>query len=89
LHSVELDPMTAQIEAQRWLRDVANVRVHATTNVRPVDRWQEERSALMPLSTRPKHIALKPPASPIYPAVPPQHDLRQYDRLLTMLEVRP
>jgi transposase len=89
MHGVELDPMTAQIEAQRWLREVANVRVHATTRARPVDRWDAERAALMRLPTRPKHIAHRAPTSPIYPAVPPQHDLRQYDRLLATVEVRP
>jgi hypothetical protein len=89
MHGVELDPMTAQIEAQRWLREVANVRIHATTQARPIDRWDDERAALMPITARPKHIAHKPVASPTYPAVPPQHDLRQYDRLLATAEVRP
>jgi hypothetical protein len=28
---------------ERWLADVANVRVHATTGARPVDRWPTER----------------------------------------------
>lgn len=89
MHGVEIDPMTAQIEAQRWLREVANVRIHATTNARPIDRWDQERAALTPLKERPKHIPHRQAAQPTYPHVPPQHDLRQYDRLLAAVQVRP
>lgn len=89
MHGIELDPMTAQIEALRWLREVANVRIHATTSARPVERWDAEREALQPLIARPKHIPYSHTALPTYPPVPPQHDLKQYDRLLASLEVRP
>lgn len=42
----------AQLNAdvQDWLATVANVRVHATTGARPIDRWPEE--ALQPLDGR-------------------------------------
>ncbi|HEU5428685.1 MAG TPA: IS21 family transposase [Actinocrinis sp.] len=36
-----------------WLADIADVRVHATTRARPVDRHAEERPHLVPLPTRP------------------------------------
>lgn len=81
MHGVELDPITAQIEAGRWLREVANVRVHGTTGQRPVDLWPEDRAALRPWPGRPAHLEDHRKAQR-YPAVPPQHDLRQYDRLL-------
>jgi transposase len=85
MDGLELDPLTAQIEAGRWLREVANVRVHGTTDARPLDRWQEERLSLRPLPPKPAYLTDR--SVVIYPAVPPQHDLRQYDRLLS--EVRP
>ena len=86
MHGVLLDPMTAQIEATRWLREVANVRLHGTTHARPIDRWQAEREALQTLPHKPR-VASSPPR---YPSVPPQHDLRQYDHLLRAArEVRP
>ncbi len=37
-------------ELNRWLAEVANVRVHGTTRQRPIDRWEEERPHLQPLS---------------------------------------
>ncbi len=41
-------------QAQRWLDEVANVRVHATTGQRPLERFQqEEQAALLPLAARP------------------------------------
>jgi transposase len=80
MHGVELDAITAQIEAGRWLREVANVRVHGTTGQRPVDLWPEDRAALRPWPGRAAHLQQHRQAR--YPAVPPQHDLRQYDHLL-------
>jgi len=46
----------ADLDAQlsRWIDEVANVRVHRTTNQRPVDRFEhEERMVLQPLAARP------------------------------------
>ena len=41
-------------QASRWLEDMANVRRHATTQQRPVDRFErDERTALLPLATCP------------------------------------
>ena len=44
-----LDAATANRHVRPWLADVANVRVHGTTGVRPVDRLDEERAALQAL----------------------------------------
>lgn len=37
-------------EGHAWLAQTANVRVHATTQARPVDLWRQEQPALTPLS---------------------------------------
>jgi transposase len=45
---LQVDVQTANQEVSHWLAEVANVRVHAGLQQRPVDRWQEERAALLP-----------------------------------------
>jgi hypothetical protein len=40
-------------KAEVWLRDTARVRKHGTTQERPVDRMDQERPYLIPLSARP------------------------------------
>ena len=41
-------------QAARWLESTANVRQHATTGERPVDRFErDERAALLPLANYP------------------------------------
>jgi hypothetical protein len=41
-------------QAERWLRITANVRIHATTKERPVERFErDERLLLQPLAARP------------------------------------
>lgn len=42
----------------RWLGEVANVRRHGSTGRRPVDRWDEEKPLLRPLSDRPLDLAI-------------------------------
>lgn len=44
-----LDAGTANIEVTRWLREVANARVHGTTQQVPAERLIAERAALLPL----------------------------------------
>lgn len=39
-------------QAARWLREIARVRVHRTTQARPVDRLDQERVRLLPLPER-------------------------------------
>ena len=40
----------------RWMRDVADVRTHGTTGERPVDRFERERQALLPIGSHPSHL---------------------------------
>ena len=44
-----LDELNAQ--ALHWLENTCNVRMHATTKVRPVDRFEEERGKLTPVES--------------------------------------
>jgi transposase len=91
-----LDVVTANAQARRWLKDIANERIHGTTQVRPSQRLSEE--ALQPLPTpwrgdiraaRPSRAA--PVAEAARPVVvlervaqgiPAQHPLAVYERLL-------
>jgi len=88
-----LDAATANVEALRWLRDVAHARTHGTTGVTPCSRMPAEQAALLPLPNpycgercwRPR-----PPNAPPAPRVPIeslQHPLRLYQQLL--VEVAP
>jgi transposase len=54
--------LDAQLE--RWLADVANVRQHATTGERPIDRFEREEKALLgPVATRPYRSLVLAPAA--------------------------
>lgn len=64
---VAVDAATANREVLRWLREVANVRVHATTQARP--------AAAEPPQPTAREDVPRPP-------VPPQHALAVYDALL-------
>jgi len=89
---MKVDTVTANIEVGRWLREVANVRIHATTGVSPIERMLRERSRLGPL---PPPWPGQLPVSRIMPAgqcpfprvssfpeAPAQHALRVYESLL-------
>ena len=94
-----LDAVTANIEVQRWLREVANERVHGTTQVRPSQRLREE--CLLPLpspwrgdirAARPQRgVAAEPLPRPVVvieriaQALPPQHPLTVYEQLLDQI----
>lgn len=76
-----VDAETANLEVGRWLRDVANVRVHGDLKERPVDRWQDERPYLQPYHGV---VNLAPRASrrvPM-PVESLQHPLSVYDALV-------
>jgi transposase len=93
-----LDVVTANIEVARWLREVANLRVHGTTQQRPAERLCQEVRYLQPLAApwrgdiaaaRPQGKAPEAPAQ--RPAVvaeriaepaPAQHPLAVYEQLL-------
>ena len=87
-----LDRDTANVEALRWLREVANAREHAETGAVPAARLQTERGVLQQLpapycgavaAARPRaaSTSLGVPLLGV-PLVPPQHALAVYDRLL-------
>jgi transposase len=74
----ELEELNA--EARLWCGTVANVRVHATTKARPVDRLIEDREA-MQRYTGPSTV----PGSSVvrrWPRYPLQRSPREYDALL-------
>ena len=79
---LRLDVDVANAHVGRWLTEVANVRVHGTTNERPVDRLHIEREHLMPLPPQPV-IALPARGGKLpIPVESLQHPLSMYDELL-------
>lgn len=85
-----LDVDTANAEVRRWLREVADTRIHGTTGLKPGEKLQAERSALLPLPA--PYAPLAKPAIPSDRQVlrerfghwpqALQHPLSVYDRLL-------
>ena len=59
-------------QAARWLEGTANLRRHATTRERPVDRFErDERAALLPLAVTPyRRLGLRQAAAPRPPRLP-------------------
>lgn len=51
-----LDVETANIEVKKWLRDIANIRIHQTTGESPAYRWQKELAALKPYAIQPQAL---------------------------------
>jgi transposase len=95
---IRLDRETANVEVLRWLREVANVRVHAEGGFVPAQRLEQERGDLQVLGAPyrgavtaarprareregPEALAVLPAAAASL-AVPAQHALSIYDRLL-------
>lgn len=96
-HGLRLDRETANVEVARWLREVANARVHAETEAVPAVRLEAERAVLQPLpapyrgavrAARPQGPAAAATPSRVSvpahtaPPVPAQHALTVYDALL-------
>ena len=79
-----LDVTTANVEVLRWLRDVANTRIHAALGVTPLSRLPAEQAALLPLPTpyRGERGSREPLHSPRVPIASLQHPLRVYQDLL-------
>ena len=78
-----LDADTANVEVARWLREVANARVHGTTQQVPTESLLAERKALLPL---PRKLAMASGMA-VALAVPTptesiQHPLAVYRQLL-------
>jgi hypothetical protein len=44
---------------ERWMREVADLRIHGTTEERPIDRFERERSALRPIGGRPAFVRVR------------------------------
>jgi transposase len=79
---LKLDAAAANMYIGRWLTEIANARVHATTKERPDRRLVLERAALLPL---PNRIVAAPPAPASTRPMPIeslQHPLSVYDDLL-------
>ncbi|MDO9712887.1 hypothetical protein [Paracraurococcus lichenis] len=80
-----VDQAAANLAVGRWLREVANVRAHATTGEVPSDRLEAERQVLGPIpppydGQLPRRAAEAPsPARP--PLAGLQHPLALYDAL--------
>lgn len=79
---LKLDVAAANAHIGRWLSEVANVRIHATTKERPDHRLALERAALVPL---PAGTVMSMPAPRVAMPTPIeslQHPLSVYDALL-------
>ncbi|MEX3582711.1 MAG: IS21 family transposase [Burkholderia sp.] len=83
-----LDATTANAEVVRWLREVANVRVHGTTRQSRIERLRLEQSKLQS-SPEPRRASLPSASMPAMPQpsrfddTPLQHQLSVYQSLLT------
>lgn len=82
---LSLDVDTANIEVKKWLRDVANVRVHQTIGEQPIRRWNEEVAALQPYQPSYSFIKSEPENQLLpghYERVNLAHPLAVYESLL-------
>lgn len=85
-----LDLETANIEVRKWLREVANQRVHQTTQEVSYQRWKKEIDFLQAyvaqsyaVSSSPLPVTIMSPV--IYETVCLQHSLETYDLLLGVI----
>jgi transposase len=80
---VSADKHTANAAVARWLRDVANARVHATTEAVPAERLLLERTKLrgLPRAYSGRSARALPPSAPRKPILGYQHPLSVYDDL--------
>ena len=85
-------PVPANVEIGGWLREVANIRVHAETKARPIDRLAEETPLFLPRAAlwRPDDAppsastSVAPTAAPMseIPSIAiEQHNLALYDAI--------
>lgn len=81
-----VDHDAANVAAKRWLREVANARVHATTGEIPAMRLEQERCALQPVPApyAGRIVRRQDRRAPIAsrPLVGMQHPLATYDMLV-------
>jgi len=98
-----LDAVTANAQVRRWLKDIANERVHGTTQMRPAQRLQEEGLQPIPSpwrgdirAARPQHeVTAQLMERPVVvieriaQVSPAQHPLAVYERLLDQIRHEP
>jgi hypothetical protein len=76
-----VDRETANLAVRRWVREVANTRIHGTTGAIPAERLSSERLQLQPVSTpyggRTVRVLQAPPKPA--PIIGLQHPLSLYD----------
>ena len=94
-----LDAVTANIQVHIWLKDIANERIHGTTQVRPIERMPEERLQPLPAPWRGDIRAARPQREEeaklaerpvvvverIAQVAPAQHPLAIYEQLLEQI----
>ena len=94
-----LDAVTANSEVRRWLGEVANQRIHGTTQERPDQRLAKERLQALPAPWRGDIRAARPQRDDVLAAlarpvtviaqleqaIPLQHPLTVYERLLEQI----
>jgi transposase len=76
-----VDAESANIAVARWLREVANVRVHGDLKERPVDRFRLEQDHLLPYGGIVVALGLISRSTPT-PIESLQHPLSTYDALV-------
>lgn len=84
---LKVDPATAKVEARKWLRDTANMRVHGTTDRIPSKLLGEEQGSLLPLAALwqgevPRPAAVAQASRGHAERMTIQHPLSVYQRLL-------
>jgi hypothetical protein len=81
---LKLDAEAANAHIGRWLNEVANCRIHATTRERPERRLTVERAALMPLPTADPVARTATRSLQPVPIESLQHPLSVYNELLEL-----
>jgi hypothetical protein len=80
---VTVDAAAANAAVRRWLREVANARIHATTKAVPAERLAVERETLQPIPTPYGGEIVRADPRPVpVPIVGLQHPLSIYDELM-------
>ncbi|OBV41032.1 hypothetical protein ASR47_10232 [Janthinobacterium psychrotolerans] len=95
---LQLDVVTANAEVTRWLSEVANERVHGTTQEKPAERmtkevlhlqaltapWRGDIAAARPQAATPEPLVPRPAIviERIAEVAPAQHPLAVYEQLL-------
>ena len=85
MSGIELDKDTANVEVRRWLRETANVRIHATTREQPEKLLKAEQPHLQALPPSYTGVSLREESltKPILHVVTPlQRPLSFYDQLV-------